>query len=61
MDNMTDDTFMPGFTEQQRDDYLDWYQQRQIELIEEKMMWDELFHVEEDDTTTHTSASDTSA
>jgi len=48
-------------TEQQRDAYLDWYEQRQIELIEEQMMWDELFYVEEDDTATHPSVADASA
>lgn len=58
--NMNKDTFLPGFTEQQRDAFLDWYEQRQIELYEEQMN-EHIDALSIDDTATHSSATDTSA
>jgi hypothetical protein len=64
---MTNDTFMPGFTEQQRDDYLDWYEQQQFKEYDdwmnhlEELYEQQLIDSEEDDTATHPSATDTSA
>jgi len=58
---MTDETFMPGFTEQQRDAYLDWYERRQLELYEEEMNKEPFDDLSIDDKTTHKSAADTSA
>lgn len=57
---MNKDTFLPGFTEQQRDAFLDWYEQRQIELYEEQMN-EHIDALSIDDTATHSSATDTSA
>lgn len=52
---------MPGFTEQQRDAYLDWYERRQLELYEEEMNKEPFDALSIDDTATHPSAADTSA
>ena len=57
---MTDDTFLPGFTEQQRDAYLDWYERRQLELYEEEMYKEPFDLLNVDDTATYPSAADAS-
>ncbi len=58
---MYNDTFMPGFTEEQRDAFLDWYERRQLELYEEEMNKEPFDLLNVDDTATHPSVADASA